>query len=189
MDTLTFIERMTASLAWPIAIAVVLILLRREIRTLLGQVTKLRFKDIEIDVAKDFSKTQAENTVALGADPAAEVDPQQARYLKLLAASPKTVIIENWRRIERAISQILIDQNSELGDEDFRSPIRLIDKLAALGILDERTNSVIRNMYLLRNRVVHFEPLAVSRADAETYYKNTLKMMGLLKEIDQAVSL
>jgi hypothetical protein len=189
MDTLGFIERMTSSLAWPLALVAIIAFLRNEIRGLIGQITKLKFKDFEIAVAKDFSKTQSENTKAMVELPSIESDPQAGRYAALAEIAPKTVVVECWKRIEKAISQILLDRELELSDEDFAKPLRLIDKLLGEGLTDAWTFSIIKNMYLLRNKVVHYEGLVVTSGDAKVYYQNTLKVMGMLNKIDPSLRL
>jgi hypothetical protein len=186
MSVLDFVAKMSASLAWPLAVLGLVFLLRKEIRTLLGKVSSLKFKDFELALAKDFASAQEESTKALGGRSAEPADPRLGRYAKLVAVAPKTVIIENWRRIEEAASQLLIDRGRALGDADFRRPIGIVDALREEGLVDEETHAIVRNMYLLRNKVVHYEPLVVSSADARTYYENSLKLLKIIEEIGAA---
>jgi hypothetical protein len=181
MDALTFIEKIVGSAIWPVTVLTITFILKRPIISLLTRLRKFKSKEVEVELGADFETIgkAARDRLAVGED--AIVDEQAERYARLLKASPKTVIAENWKRIEKSISQLLIDSGIELSDEDFKRPMSLVESLLAHALVDEETKALIRDMLILRNKVVHYEPLRIKAKDAKLYYDNAILILGKLQ--------
>jgi len=188
VNTLEFIQKLTEALAWPITVMIAVFVFRKPIVEMIGRVKKVKVAGLEAEVeASDFKETLSANSKKLQSIPAPKPESQEAtRFDQLLKISSKTVIVESWKKLEKAISQVLIDLKIELTEEDFKHPIKMLDKFFQLGTSKIDTD-VLRNMYLLRNKVVHYEPLRVSAKDAKDYYENTQKILTILKQLDASL--
>jgi hypothetical protein len=179
MDTLTFIERIVASAIWPLTVLAIVLILRRQIVSLLGRLRKLKSKELELELGAEIETIEAARA-RLGDQAGKLVDREAERYARLLKASPKTVIVESWKRVEKAISQLLMDCGEELDDEDFRHPVRMVERLLSQGHLDADSYALVRGMLVLRNKIVHYEPLRVKTKEARVYYENALVVLKKL---------
>ena len=182
MDSLTFIEKIVGSAIWPVTVLVIVLILKRPIISLLARLKRFKGKDIELELGVDFESIERASKAALGASGAEAADDQRDRYSLLLKSSPKTVIVENWKRIELSLSQALLDSGVDLADEDFRHPMRLAEKARLSGIVDEDRHALIKGMLILRNKVVHYEPLSIRQKDAKVYYDNAVLILNALKD-------
>jgi hypothetical protein len=183
MDALTFIEKIVGSAIWPLTVLTIVLILKRPIISLLTRLRKFKSKELEVELGLDFETlaNASKGQIAGGSDAA---DDQADRYAQLLRASPKTVIVESWKRIEKSISQLLLDFKIGIDDEDFRHPMRLVEKLLVHELVDDETHSLIRSMLILRNKVVHYEPLQIKAREAKVYYENSVLILRKLKALD-----
>jgi hypothetical protein len=54
-ETFDFISSIVNSLAWPITVIIIILLLKHPIRDLIKRIGKLKIKDIEADFSKEIS--------------------------------------------------------------------------------------------------------------------------------------
>jgi uncharacterized protein YutE (UPF0331/DUF86 family) len=183
MDALTFIEKIVGSAIWPVTVLTIVLILKRPIISLLTRLRKFKSKEVEVELGADFEAIEkaAKDQIEAGSEVA---DEQADRYARLLKSSPKTVIVENWKRIEKSASQVLLNLRVEISDEDFKRPMMLVEKLLVHEIVDEETHALIRNMLILRNKVVHYEPLRIKAKDAKAYYENSVLILKKLRALD-----
>lgn len=60
MDVLTFISELIKSLAWPVAIIILVILLRKPIVELIPLLRRLKYKDLELEFSQEVTELKAE---------------------------------------------------------------------------------------------------------------------------------
>ncbi|NMD06875.1 MAG: hypothetical protein GYA66_02730, partial [Phyllobacteriaceae bacterium] len=60
MDWLTFISNLTAALAWPSAACVIALIFREQIRSLVSNLSKLKFGDVEAEFSKEVESIREE---------------------------------------------------------------------------------------------------------------------------------
>jgi hypothetical protein len=184
MDALTFIEKLVGSAIWPLTTLTIVLILKRPIISILSRLRKFKSKEVELELGSDFESIGKAAKGALAAGGEDFADEQAKRYESLMKASPKTVVVENWKRIEKSISQRLLDIGVELGDEDFKRPMSLVEGLRDRGLADGDTLALIRSMLVLRNKVVHYEPLRIRPKDARLYYENAILILAKLRGPD-----
>ena len=118
MDWRTFISQIVASVAWPTVIVGLVLLLRRELVSLLGGLRRVRWRELEaefdagLERARDAADTQAndggavqppESLASLLAD---GDDPLADRVLALARLSPRSLIMESWRLVEHRAREV-----------------------------------------------------------------------------------
>jgi len=157
MDWLTFIASIVKSLAWPLAVVFALLFLRRAIMRVLLNLTRLKWKDLELEVQREVAQAEAE--VAAGR-PAPALPPGppphgSLLYFQTLAeVSPRAAIVEGWIPFE--VSANRIAQDLGLGKQGIALPMPdLIDGLNREGILTDGEAKALGRLRAVRNRVVH----------------------------------
>lgn len=160
MDTYTFISKLVEYLAWPIASVLLIALLRKEFRTLLPQVRKLKAGPIEAEFERGAelleSQLPAQPKVAEALNLASK-----GGELKSLPdeSSPRSKVLEAWLKLEiaanAALSRKLVQTNVP-GAMMSRPTIRgLANTLQTNGLLHEGQVALFKELQHLRNEVVH----------------------------------
>jgi hypothetical protein len=174
MDWLTFFSSVIQSLAWPVAVIMLVVLLRDPLKRLVRQLRKLRYKDFELDFAQKIAKVEAEAEAAELPPvppltfPAGEGVPEPSdrqRLVELAKTSPHAAIAEAWRRLEHEIRAAL----EETGVAAPPSMAETLELAKRQGVLPDRVLELVANLRDLRNRAVHTSDLEVDLARAIEY--------------------
>jgi len=168
MDWLSFVAAMTAALAWPLTLVAIFLALRRPLRDLIPLLARLKYKDLELDFGRRLAEASAEVAAlpalrAPGALPAGD-DP----LIGLAAAAPRAAILEAWLRVEAAALAAARRRGTAEPVSSLRAPVRLIEALEELGVIDARQAAVFHELRSLRNSAAHalgFEPTPEAARD------------------------
>lgn len=162
MDWLTFVSQMTQALAWPVSLAVVLLLYRKSLLQLVSRLIGVKMGDFEATFSSETR--QVEEIVAeakRSLPPAPAID--NSELLELAKTSPNGAILEAWLRIERR----LIELAASVGQEATRMPtLRLISLLAEKQVINGYVADSLRGLTAMRNLAVHAGDAEVSTARA-----------------------
>ena len=166
MNGLEFIASVIASLAWPFAAVVLALAFRRSLSTLIADLSKLRYKSLELD----FERKIEEIT-----ESAREIDliPEHSEALPRLppgelAASGKTKdVLANASRVSgefpsaaiamawSAVLDELILLANKSGQRPIGHPAHLIQDLTSRKLLPFELERVLLEMVELRDLIVH----------------------------------
>jgi len=159
MDVRTFIAELAKALGWPVAVVIILLFLRPNLRTLVSLLRHVKYGELEADFGEKLEKAE-DKAEAAHLPPAAEpvaLPPGQSEspFLQLRALvgfSPRAAILESWLLVERALQKFLAARNI--------APTKLLvhTQLAALqkeGVLPRGVVALINDLRELRNRAVH----------------------------------
>lgn len=165
MNGLAFAASLVQSLAWPAAVVVIVIFLRKPIRTVLSQALLRRVKAGPLEM--EFDQVQAEVRDELARSPeladaqvpasasqaVAPVSSLREELSTLAELSPASAIGEASKRIEIRLAEMLDDS----GDPPRRKlAIRAMARLAReRGLISDETLAAIEGMSVLRNLVAH----------------------------------
>lgn len=162
MDLLTFIATIVGSLVWPTSLLIVILVLRKPLAELLPDVSKLKYKDLEVDFGKKLERIEAAMDMIkdetklkrdLPPDVQQEPLPKTRRELldMLVDLSPNAAILESWRNVERTLDFYFHCRGIE----------RPLSNQTITGHLDYDPNfppqlvSAYQELRLLRNRAAH----------------------------------
>jgi hypothetical protein len=136
MDWLTFIVEIAKALGWPGAFVVALLVLRKPLKGLIPLLTKLKYKDIELEFGKGMELAK-EEAAALPQpeNRKLEQDLLPEKIMRLAAVAPRAGVLESWRMVE-----------AELAALGRRLPSTLQKAVSAAGPLHIRTNDVLRQL-------------------------------------------
>ncbi len=163
MDWLQFISSLIESLAWPSTIVVLVLLLRTPVTQLLQTLTKLKYKDLELDFGSELRaiKNDAKSIVvepnARQALPELGEDKKfhLAEAKRLAPDFPEPAIAVGWRAVEDSLFDAV--DRLQLASEKRANfpPSQNIEMLRSAGYLDAETVDVLRRMRNLRNIAVY----------------------------------
>jgi len=171
MDWKSFTAAVVEDVAWPLAVVTILLLFRVELLKLIPQLQKLKFKDLELEFAKQLSAAAAE--AGLSPPLSAEEEPTEDRpmlrrggvdhYVEALAAvSPRAAILESWVAFEVLAQRAL---EKMVGGPTPR-PLQIsevFDLLRKGNVISTAEQRALERLRELRNHVVHGPDVMLTR--------------------------
>jgi hypothetical protein len=174
MDWLAFCSSVIQSLAWPVAVIVLIVRLGGSLKQFAPRLRKLKYKDIELEFGEKLEKGEAQAVDAeLPPAPPLTVShgegvpepSERQRLVELAKTSPNTAIGEAWRRLEHEI-------RTALEDTGVAAPANITEMLElarSQGVLPDRVMELVANLRDLRNRAVFASHLNIDLAKAIEY--------------------
>jgi hypothetical protein len=171
MDITTFIVEFTNAVAWPLTVLVIALLLRRPLQNLAPLLRTLRYGDMELhfqqDIAEIARNVDASMTVAAAAN--ATDQSELAALLSLAEKAPQTAVMEAWRRVENAITDVARSVEIDVAPAVWTMPLVLSALLVERAAITEAQYDVIFGLKDLRNRVARTAGTVVSVEEASRY--------------------
>lgn len=181
MDGLQFVSSIVASLAWPLVILVIVIVLRRSISRLLdGPIKSFRFgpagvelekwdraaADVRSEVTHPASGDRTGSVRDSEAGPLAEPKPAfglREELQSVAEAAPRAAVVEAFSRVEVQLRS-MVDQG--IAKAPSKTGGRALAHLAlSEGVINEDTFNAIDGLSVMRNLAAHgTDDLDVSRA-------------------------
>lgn len=181
-SVLDFIASLIDSLAWPVAVVVIAIVLRRPISGLIKAIRTLSFGDARAEFGEEMNSAEAKAEVlkteaATSGEPIVPLDQQVLksgdmsiatpfpRFEKLAVAAPSAAILEIWSVIYRELNKAATAHGIKA-----RNAKGVIDQLALRGVLDSLVVSLLNDLRVMRNSAAHSAPdQPMTVADAIRY--------------------
>lgn len=186
MDWLTFISKIIDSLAWPTAILVLLVLLRKELPLIFKYIKKLKYKDLEMEFRQTLREVEKETKEAIPeVEKTVSISGQtQEQILDRLGSiaelAPRSAILEAWLQVETAAVHIL--RSKKVGSvKSMPGPLRLRDYLIKNEVLDSRQGEIFNSLRILRNDAVHVAEVEFTPKVVDDYIVTALKMASYLE--------
>jgi len=183
MDTLSFVVELVKAGAWPAALIVAILLLRRPLTGLLPLLEELKYKDISLKFREKLSEAKASLPSASSEKSALPVpdDQEQGMLLQLARWAPRAAVTEAWRRLEDAILVLSVSRGQIPSKEVARNHSRLGIAMQAIGVFSEADEVAFRKLRELRNQAAHGPEFALSEADAEEYIRLVGSLLGKVR--------
>jgi hypothetical protein len=181
MDVLSFIVEMTKALGWPSATLVIVLVFRRPLLELLTLVRKVKYKDVEVELAKEEISEALKLTTSKEGEKYDVLSFMELEHFKQLAdISPRAAITEAWSRLEDSVYQAA----KTAGIEERPSGVSFSSVFAALetsGTIDANSIRLIEKMRAIRNKAVHIQTEGLSASDAIDYFLAMKHIVSALK--------
>ena len=183
MSWLDFTASVINSVAWPTVMITAVILLRRPLATLLPLLRRLKYKDLEVEFAREVQELREEAEAALpplptGAPPRI---PEEEALLKLVSVSPRAAVVEAWRVVEGAARRALEARGEPIEPGKPLSGPQLTKTLMYRQVLDHAARSLLDRLRMLRNQAVHAEDFSVDVTSAREYLELALALARRLR--------
>jgi len=196
MSILEFIASVVSATAWPVVILIAILLFRGNIGRRIENIRRLTWGDKSVDFGEKLERIEKE-AVTLIPDPGLakqlpppndeggrpDENPETARFESVLEADPRLAIVHAWAAVEREMQRVAIERGY---GPQAKSGTFLIRRLAADGVLDRETTTVLDGLRTLRNEVVHGSGRQVSAEEARRYHELAELIIAKLQETAEA---
>lgn len=181
MNWLEFFASVIDSLAWPVAILLLIYLLKDNLISLVPYIQKLKYKDFELEL-KETKQKFAEVSVE---DKDQITSLETLTLYRLAELSPRSAIVESWIDLEKAAAEIIAKRTQEEpGAMTALAPQRLGSYLLKKGLISDRQFNVFNNLRELRNKSVHFNEDTITSEEAVEYVGMASKLADQLRSSD-----
>jgi hypothetical protein len=174
MGVLEFISAILSALAWPVAIVLIVIVLRRPLRHLLSRLETLKGPGVEATFQRQLEEAKEEAVAAAASLPAGQRRDanQQERLeysdlLQLADLSPRAAILDAWLRLEFALTEAAKKADVPLTQRG--GILGLIEELEKRGVIAPELRSPLRRLRNLRNVAVHTMDFDISKDSVIDY--------------------
>jgi hypothetical protein len=155
MNWLQFLASLVSSLAWPIAVIVFVILLRIPITRVLLTLTRLKYKELELDFGRELKQLEQEaKAINITPQQPKSIAPTKRDSLQLLEEAtrlaqdfPESAVVVGWQAVEGELMSAVM----RVRDSALKNAQLLTDQ----NRIDDRTLAILDRMRILRNKVVH----------------------------------
>lgn len=163
MSIFEFIADLVGTLAWPIAVIVIVLLLRTHIPGFLRSLRKVKLSGFEIEL----ERTKVEVESALTSE-----DPNSTSSVNLEpstsnVADPVGSVLAQYSRLERELRRLLADSGVE--NVERRSAVQLVTLGVSKGVFSEASAEAVRGVSVLRNLAAHGDASDLSSRKAREY--------------------
>lgn len=163
MNWLEFISSVIGSLAWPATAIVLVVVLRSPLGRILITLTKLKYKDLELDFGRGLKELEAK---AKGIDLKPSLLEEQATSKhtatdllneagRLAEDFPQPAVAAGWQAVEAELMSAVQRLAISLDDPPYNSAMKNAALLHEQGSIDTPTLDVLNRMRNLRNMAVH----------------------------------
>lgn len=171
MDYLTFWSEVIKALAWPAVVTLLIVKLRRPLLDLVPFLRKLKYKEFELEFAKEVAELKAHSGERPTID-ALPPEPTPARdsWLQEMASfSPRAAVIEAWLEVETAAVEAASSFWSQPSVKSIKHFPQLGEYLLQCHVIDQKQLNTFRKLRELRNKAAHLENLELSEKDVKSY--------------------
>ncbi|MFA6003334.1 MAG: hypothetical protein WC881_04630 [Elusimicrobiota bacterium] len=183
MDGTTFSVDMIKALAWPLTTIVLAFLLREPLKALIPLITRLKYKDFELEFDRKVEELRNKAADELPIKTTEYVAPAlPAPMAKLVIASPRAAIIEAWRLVELAVvkraRRLIHGRGDEPTKVSFHEALRELENDAKIG----PSVQFLAPLRRLRNQAAHAPEFALSSESAADYAATACHFVRTLED-------
>jgi hypothetical protein len=184
MDWLQFFASIIGSTAWPIGLVICVLLLRRELVSLLGRLRRFKYGDAEAEFGEKLEEAAQE---------IAELPAPAHRALRQESTKPRDVedfsnnsaVFVSWLEVESAILNLA--RKAKVLRTNMPASIAA-DILLKKELIDYPTYRAIRELMNLRNIAVHpSNARLISKEEADRFKSLADKVAGILEDRGQGL--
>lgn len=173
MNILQFIASVISSLVWPIAVVLIILMLRKPLSQIILSLQKLSYKELQLDFGQEVSRLisaadQAKVptiTVENGSTPREKSFSSSgtfegnfdAQIVSLAKNAPTAAIIMIWSQVENEIQLAINRLAISVDNPIYNSVLRNIVMLRENNYISEDTEKILEGLRILRNKVVRGE--------------------------------
>ena len=185
MSVISFIASVIDSLAWPVAVIILMLYLRLPLGKLLPELRRLRYGNFEMDFGQQVRSLEVSARTAglrLPERPA----PSKLRALdsneiisdatRLAVDFPEASVVMAWKAVEHEIIHALRRFDIAEDKQWYGPPVKNVAILHKRGYIEDDTYELLERMRKLRNMAVHAEREAVNITSDEALEFITLSV-------------
>lgn len=193
-DLLDFISSLVNSLAWPVAIVILVFIFRSPLQKLLEGLTRLRYGELEMNFKQEMQNIKDQATTA-GIELEPKTTPAKTTTrdsaeiitdaLKLVEEFPEPAVVLAWTAVEHELLQVGLRFDIPTSSRGYNPPGRAIRFLREHGQLESEACDILDRMRILRNAAAHTikEKVRISSDEATEFVYLTGAMTERLKSL------
>ncbi|WP_417456161.1 hypothetical protein [Kordiimonas sp.] len=181
---LEFFSSIVASLAWPLAIIVALVIFKDPILQAIPRLQRIRYKELVAEFNKGLDKIerQAEAAGLKQVEHTEDIEDFEEHLQQIAQVSTNAAIVEAFRQIEKA-AKALIKANGSRVDYKVAAPYRMIERLLReYSLLDTREVKIFHDLRILRNKITHSENFESTASQANEYIELASRLISKLEK-------
>jgi hypothetical protein len=176
MDWLTFIVEIVKASAWPLAVVLMALLFRRELRALLARIKKGKVGPAEFEFEETVKELEKEAAQLPGPPETLEVPSAK---VSLTTSEPRAAIMNAWLEVENALSS-LAQTRLGLPPGLARSPLPAIRAIQKAQLIEQHYLTLYNELRVLRNQAAH-------ELDFNPSMDSVLSYVRLAKELTEVL--
>ena len=182
MDILTFIARLVEFLAWPAAVIITVLILRKDIQRLLLLVKRLKAGPIEAEFEREV-KQLAQGVAPVSSQPAeyAALTDRKIELMRIAETSPRSAILEAWRDIEIATVRLVERKGISVPESQRNSSTAAIRTIAKGEQLTPEWVGRYYELRELRNKAAHETEFNPTIESAAAYIEITSRLRARIE--------
>ena len=182
MNWLEFASSVVRSLAWPIALVVVIVLLRRPLSELLPALSRMKLRDVEFEFSRGLERAQIVTASAIPKDLQVPIT-EGARPRKEGTAStfPRGVLLDAWIKLQESAIKLCRVRFPDRPVGQLRDTRQLVATLSDTGELSTEQIALFEELRNLRNVAAHSANLPLSDVDAIKYVASAASLGKLIE--------
>jgi hypothetical protein len=163
MNWLQFIASLVGSLAWPATLVIAIFVLRDPITRALLTLTRLRYKDLELDFGHELKQLEKKaRALDIPPQPARTLIPVEKHASQLLEEAtplahdfPEPAVALGWQAVEDELMSAVKRLAISADYPPYNSALKNARLLREQNAIDENTFDLLNRMRNLRNMAVH----------------------------------
>lgn len=163
MNWFQFFSSLVASLAWPATILVLALTLRSPVTRVLLTLTRLKYKDLELDFGRELRQLEAQaKSIEVQPEQAKPLPPTQRGAMQLLAEAerlaqefPGPAVAVGWQAVEDELQSAVMRLAISPGYPPHNSSLKNAELLLQQRAVNDNTIDLLKRMRNLRNMAVH----------------------------------
>lgn len=163
MDWLQFIASLIKSLVWPVTLLILVVLFRVQVGKVLLRLTRLKYKDLELDFGRELKLLEKEaKAIDIAPQPQKSIAPTKRDSSQLLQEAvqlapsfPEPAVGVAWQAVEDELMQAVLRLAISPDYPAHNSALKNAELLKAQNAVDQRTLELLNRMRNLRNMAVH----------------------------------
>ena len=185
MSILQFISSIVDSIAWPLAIVILLLFFKKYIIQLIPFVTSLKYKDLEVQFSEKVKQLVniSQDNIKKLTDMHDDLNiSRENKLYGLLDISPRAAIIESWLLVETAASKALQKKDPEICKKTTMiAPARLGKYLQEYKLLTDIQFTIYDNLREMRNNAVHIGDTQFNKNDVTEYIQLSIMLANQIE--------
>jgi uncharacterized protein YutE (UPF0331/DUF86 family) len=181
MDWLQFLSSILASLAWPAAVVICVLLLRRELIQVMRRLRRIKYGDAEAEFGERLEEVEEDIAqLPVPVSPEPEVVERQLEYKGLDRFSNSSQVFVSWLAVESAILNLA--RTAGLLQPNMPS-YTAAELLLRNQLIDRSTFRAIQELRELRNIAVHpTDARAVTKEEANRFKKLADRVAAVIQD-------
>lgn len=187
MDALTFTAEVIKALAWPTAVVIIALMVRKPVIELLPFLRRLKYKEVEFEFSKELAQLKSE---VIATEPGMSqksrhpaVGTSNNRLLNIASISTSAAILEAWSELESASVAVASSFWLQPPSDAFKNDPELGEYLLQCKVIDEKQLAVFNKLRELRNKVAHAIDLNLSEEEARTYIELATTLIAHIRAV------